>query len=77
MFSHRYGDIPEDNSRLVARVESARIIASFAAIAERSDGLLCLDHLRQFMTQLRAILMAMHGDGVLYRRFQKFLLRIG
>jgi len=39
--------------------------------------LLGFEHLCQFMAQLRAVLVAMHSDSVLYRRFQKFLFRIG
>jgi hypothetical protein len=51
--------------------------AGLVVITDQPDCLLGLDHLCQLMAQFRTILMAMHPDGVLYRRFQEFLLGIG
>jgi hypothetical protein len=43
------------------------------AMAATAQLLLGLDHLGQFLAQLRAIVMTMHGDGVLHGRVYKFL----
>jgi len=79
IFSHSTLTFPRTNRVYVfARVESARIRC--LPCCDHGPIRLCLlsrDHLCQLMAQFRAILMAMHRDSVLYRRFQKLLFGIG
>src|SRR4051812_15820092 len=51
-------------------VQRCRVRADEAA-------LLRLDHLRQLLAQFRAVVMAVHGNGVLRRRVNKLRLGVG
>jgi hypothetical protein len=50
---------------------------SITSSARTNSALLCLDHLGQLLTQLRAIVMTMHCDRVLHRRVYKLFFRVG